>query len=371
VTAPHYVSSGHLIYAQAGTLMAVPFDVERLEVKGSAVPVVSSVLQAPKEVAPAEYGLSESGTLVYVSGAARSLRAELVWVDRSGVETPLPAAPVRNYDQPRISPDGERIAVNLYGNASIELWLYDLSHGALSRLPLDGPINGMPVWTPDSKRIAYVSNREGPGRTFWQLADGGGAPERLTSGEVELPFSWSPDGQILATVDASKDPAIWLLHIADRRRERFPPNASAFNDAPQFSPDGRWISYVSLEQSRREIYIEPYPGPGGKHPLPSDGGTEPLWNPNGREIFYRVGDKLMAVDVTTEPSFSIGKPHELFERHYLANTDGLSRPNYDIARDGRHFLMVKPVEEQRGPTRINVVLNWTEELKSLVAVGKP
>ncbi len=369
VTAPHYVSSGHLIYAQAGTLMAVPFDVERLEVKGSAVPVVSSVLQAPRSVQPAEYNVSESGTLVYVSRAARSLRSELVWVDRSGAETRVTDA-VRYYDQPRISPDGERIAFNLYDNASTELWLYDLSHDAFWRFPLEGSINGMPVWTPDGKRIAYTSNQEGPARTFWQLADGGGAPERLTSGQIELPFSWSPDGQTLAIVDASGDSAIWLLRIADRKLERFPPGSSTFYDAPQFSRDGRWISYVSQEQGRREIYIEPYPGPGGKHQIPSDGGTEPLWNPNGREIFYRVGDKLMAVDVTTEPSFSIGKPHELFERHYLANTDGLSRPNYDVSSDGRRFLMVKPVEEQRGPTRINVVLNWTEELKRLVAIGK-
>jgi eukaryotic-like serine/threonine-protein kinase len=273
---------------------------------------------------------------------------------------------VRDYDQPRISPDGKRIAVNLNDNASIELWLYDVGSGALSRFPLDGSINGQPVWTPEGKRIAYFSNRDGPGRTFWQLADGGGAPEQLTSGDIELPFSWSPDGKILATVDASKDPAIWLLHIAERRRERFPPNASGFNDAPQFSPDGRWVSYVSKKEGRREVYVEPYPGPEGKHQISSDGGTEPVWSPTGREIFYRVGDKLMAVDVATAPSFSIGKAHKLFEGHYLPNADGFARPNYDVSSDGQHFLMVKPVGEPGRATQIEVVLNWTEELKRLV-----
>ena len=368
VTAPHYVSSGHLIYAQAGKLMAAPFDAERLEVRGSAVPVVSSVLQWAQVISPAQYTVSETGTLAYVSGQAASLAAKLVWVDRSGAETELHAA-ARNYGQPRISPDGERIAIDLYDNARVELWLYYVRQDTLSRFPLEGSINGSPVWTPDGARIAYFSNREGPGRTFWQLADGSGGLERLTSGDIELPFSWSADGKILATVDTSKDPAIWLLHIDDRKRERFPPDASAFNDAPQFSPDGHWILYASTVGGRRVIYVEPYPGPGGKREIASDGATEPLWSPTGREIFYRVGDKMMAVDVATAP-FSMGKPHELFERRYLPNTNGYARPNYDVSADGQRFLMVKPVEERDEPTQINVVLNWTEELKRTVAVRK-
>jgi serine/threonine-protein kinase len=363
VAAPHYVSSGHLIYAQAGKLMAAPFDAERLKVTGSAVLVVSSVLQAPQVVPAVQYSVSETGTLVYVSGAARSHGAKLVWVDRSGVETPLPE--VRNYDQPRISPDGKRIAVNLSDNASIQLWLYDVGSGALSPFPSpDGSINGGPVWTPDGKRIAYSSNRDGPLRTFWQLADGGGAPEPLMSGEIDLPFSFSPDGKILATVDASKDFAIWLLHIAEGRRERFPPNASVFKDAPQFSPDGNWVSYVSTKEGRPDVYVAPYPGPGGQHPISSDGGTEPVWR--GREIFYRVGDKLMAVHVETAPSFSVGKAQKLFEGHYLPNADGFARPNYDVSPNGQHFLMVKPAGEPGRATQIEVVLNWTEELKRLV-----
>jgi eukaryotic-like serine/threonine-protein kinase len=369
VTAPHYVSSGHLVYAQAGKLMAAPFDARRLEVTGSAVPVVSSVLQWPEIIPPVQYSVSGTGTLVYVSGTASSLGADLVWVDRSGAETPL-HAPVRNYDQPRISPDGGRIAVQVNDNALSELWLYDVGSGASLRFPLEGSINGAPVWTPDGKRIAYFSNREGPGRTFWQLADGGGALERLTTGDIELPFSWSHDGKILATVDTWKNSAIRLLHIDDRQRERFSSDAPAYYDAPQFSPDGHWISYVSTEGGRRAIYVEPYPGNGAKREISSDGATEPLWSPTGREIFYRVGDKLMAVDVVTEPSFSIGKPHELFERHYLPNTNGYDRPNYDVSSDGQRFLMVKLVTERADPTRIEVVLNWTEELKRLVAVGK-
>ena len=160
--------------------------------------------------------------------------------------------------------------------------------------------------------------------------------------------------------------------LADRKAERvLQAQARTFGDAPQISPDGRWLVYASEESGRREIYVQPFPGPGGKWQISTEGGTEPVWNRNGRELFYRSGDKMMAVDISTQPSFAAGKPRKLFEGHYLPNPISLARPNYDVSADGQRFLMVKPIEqEQAAPTQINVVLNWTEELKRLVPPGK-
>ena len=371
-TMPRYTPSGHLIYAQAGNLMAVPFDPRKLELVGSAVPVVQGVLQSPVAGAPAQYSVSDTGSLVYVSGGLAGGQGRLVWVSRSGIEQPL-AAPARYYDQPRLSPDGRQVAVDIAENEGTQqVGLYDLVRDTLSRFTFEGSFNQYPTWTPDGKRIAFASNKEGALSLFWQLADGGGGLERLTNGTTEVPFSWSPDGQQLTFVDVSGSAGaqIWVLRVSDRKAQLFL-QAPRLEDAPQFSPDGRWLAYASDESGRREIYVRPYPGPGGKWQISTEGGTEPVWNRNGRELFYRIGDKMMAVDINAQSGFTAGKPRQLFERHYLPNPILNARPNYDVSPDGQRFLMVKPVEqEQAAGTQINVVLNWTEELKRLVPTGK-
>ena len=157
---------------------------------------------------------------------------------------------------------------------------------------------------------------------------------------------------------------IWVLRLADRKAQPF--LRTPFNESvPRFSPDGRWLSYISNESGRYEVYVQPYPGPGGKWQISTEGGTEPVWNPNGRELFYRSGDKMMAVDIATQPSFTFGKPRMLFEGQYQLSS--VPAVNYDVSPDGQRFLMIKASEqEQAGPTQINVVLNWFEELKRRV-----
>jgi Tol biopolymer transport system component len=248
--------------------------------------------------------------------------------------------------------------------------LYDLARETLARFSFEGNFNAYPTWTPDGKRIAYSSNKEGPQNIYMQVADGSGGLERMTTGGTSVPFSWSPDGQQLAFVTAGATTEVDVLRISDHKvQASFA--TQVFRDAPQISPDGRWLAYASDESGRREVYVAPYPGPGGKWLISSEGGTEPVWNPNGRELFYRTGDKMMAVDVSTQSGFSAGKPRQLFEGHYLSNPLGFARPNYDVSADGQRFLMIKSVEqEQAAPTQINVVLNWTEELKRLVPTGK-
>jgi len=165
------------------------------------------------------------------------------------------------------------------------------------------------------------------------------------------------------------DPAtgwdVWILRPGDRKAHPFL-RTSAYESAPQFSPDGHWLSYDSDESGHFEVYAQPYPGPGGKYQISTDGGTEPVWNPNGRELFYRNDDKMMAVDIATQPSFSVGKPRMLFEGPYLSLTATI--PSYDVSADGQRFLMLKG-EQSQATTQINIVQNWFEELKRRVPTG--
>ncbi len=361
---PRYAPSGHLIYAQGGSLMAVPFDSNRRMVTGAAVPVAEGILQS-QSTGAAQYSLSATGSLVYVPGGVQATQLRLVWVSRNGAERPL-AAPVHLYRNPRLSPDGRRVAVGIEEQEE-QVWLYDLSQETLTRLTFEGNENIYPVWTPDGKRIAFKSNKEGPGNLFWQLADGSGGLERLTtSAYPNFPSSWSPDGQLLAfiKVNPTTGSDLWVLRMSDRKAQPF--LRTPFNEAvPRFSPDGRWLAYISDESGRYEIYVQPYPGPGGKWQISTEGGTEPVWNPNGRELFYRSGDKMMAVDIATQPSFTFGKPRMLFEGQYQLSR--VPAVNYDVSPDGQRFLMIKASEQaQAAVTQINVVLNWFEELKRRV-----
>jgi serine/threonine-protein kinase len=373
-TYPRYASSGHLIYAQGGSLMAVPFDAQRLTTTGATVPVVEGVMQSPIS-GSAQYSLSATGSLVYVTGGVQSAQRRLVWVSRNGSEQLL-AAPAHSYFAPRLSPDGRRVAVTITEQDD-QVWLFDVSRETLTRFTFEGNANLNPTWTPDGKRIAFDSIKGGSLNIFWQLADGGGGLERLSTSEyTQVPFSWSPDGQLLAffEVNPITQRDIWVLRMGDpsassgQVRKAQPFLRTPFDEAvPRFSPDGRWLAYTSDESGRHEIYVQPYPGPGGKWQISTEGGTEPAWNPNGRELFYRSGDKMMAVDIATQPGFAAGTPRMLFEGRY--EVAPVPSANYDVSPDGQRFLMVKPSEQEAATTQINVVLNWFEELKRRVPAG--
>jgi serine/threonine-protein kinase len=364
---PRYASSGHLIYAQRGGLMAAPFDLQRLALTGTAVPVVEGVRQSTTTGA-VQYSFSATGSLAYVPGAVQSAQLKLVWVTRNGTEQPV-AAPARGYVFPRLSPDGRRIAVGIIDQET-QVWLYDLSRETLTRFTFEGNVNLSALWTPDGRRITFQSDKEGPQNVYWQRADGSGGLERLTTSDyTSVPSSCSPDGQLLAFVQI--DPAtgfdIWVLRLTDRKAQPF--LRTPYNEtSPRFSPDGRWLAYISNESGRHEVYVQPYPGPGGKWQISTEGGTEPAWNPSGRELFYRSGDRMMAVNVSTRPSFTVGKPHVLFSGPYEPTPATFS--NYDVSPDGQRFLMLKPSETEQAPAQINVVLNWFEELKRRVPTGK-
>jgi Tol biopolymer transport system component len=365
---PTYSPSGQMLFTQAGALMAVPFDLQRLEIAGNPVPVVDGLLvhgTSNSISSSTDYSLSSNGTLVYVPGSSRNAPVHLEWVTRDGAELPLAAAP-HVYVLPKISPDGKRIAIGIT-EKDAQVYIYDISRDTLNRFTFQGSNNLVPLWTPDGKRIAYISNSTGPRNIFWQLADGTGGLERLnTSPQLSIPGSWSPDGKVLAyaIIDPHMGYDIWTMTASDHKTQIF--LQTKFNEsAPQFSPDGRWLAYASDESGHFEIYVVSYPGLGGKWQISSDGGREPLWNRNGRELFFRDGNKMMAAPIDTQQGFSAGTPKMLFQGQYvmLAN----STPNYDVTADGQKFLMLKSTVQ---PTQINVVVNWFKELKQKVPTGK-
>ena len=320
-------------------------------------------------IGAAHFSFSSLGSLLYIPGGIGGTERTLVWVDRQGAVEPL-AAPPRRYNAPRLSPDGQRLAVEILG-ANLDVWIYDIPRGTLTRLTFEAN-NQLPIWAPDGKRLAFASDRAGPANLFWKLADGSGAAERLaTSEHGNHPDSWSSDGQALAFHEhhptTGRD--VWVLPLEGERQPR-PFLRTPFNEAsPVFSPDNRWLAYGSGESGRREIYVQPFPGPGGKSQISTEGGTEPVWPRNGRELFYRNGERMMAVEITTEPTFSAGSPRLLFEGRQFSFSAGFGA-NYDVTSDGQRFVMMQASEQQQeAATQINVVLNWFEELKRRVPTG--
>ena len=377
-TMPRYASSGHLVYAQRGNLMAVPFDLGRLEVKGAAV-AVEVVRGVSQSGATTQYSLSTTGSLAYVPGSLKPDEYRLVWVSRNGAEQTL-SAPARFYNQPRISPDGRRAVVDVVEGPDIQVWQYDLARDQLTPFTYkaDG-VNRHGVWQPDSTRVVFMSSREGKGQTqlYRQSVDGAGLEQLTTFPPAQtadiLPIPYSLCGSELTFVKLAATPELWVQRTGDSppgsgqgRMPRRLSVQSSVDGGPQLSPDCRWVAYASDESGRREIFVRGYPSLEDKHQISMEGGSEPLWNPDRRkrELFYRAGNRMMAVDLT-DRGFAEGKAHELFRGPYVTTLNGFVRPNYDVSPDGQRFMMLKPVQ-QEPLTRINVVLSWLAELKRLV-----
>jgi Tol biopolymer transport system component len=331
---------GYLVYfmSSTGSLMAVPFDAGSLTVKGSPVPVVDGVLGYVTSPFP-YLAFSDTGMLAYLAGApgGSSLRT-LVWVDRKGVEQALPAPP-RYYNSLRISPDGRSVALMVTGGElGRDIWVYDLARGTSQRITTEEHAN-QPVWTPDGKRLLFFNDA---GALLSVPADGSGAPLTLASrdGDPLVPGSVSPDGRT-AIGHSYNGRELWSLTLPEGPANATAQEASmrpfladsrSRKSAPVFSPDGHWVAYVSNESGRSEVYVAPFPGPGGRFIISTEGGSEPRWSRDGRELFYRNGNKMMAVDVQSGSTFRAGTPRLLFEGDYVS---------YDVSPDGRRFLMIK------------------------------
>jgi serine/threonine-protein kinase len=356
-----YASPGYVIYAQGGGLMALPFDVSKLQVTGSG-PLPLNV-QVNELGEGAAYAVSDAGVLCYLSGDQQFER-RLVWVDRSGNVEALPA-PFRGYENPTISPDGKFAAVQTNGQ-SMTVWVYDFARTTLTPLTSKGSSQA-PAWTADGKKIAYRGTRSGFRNVYWRASDGSGEEEPLTAGEsIQTPIHWSPDGKWLAFVENSplNSGDVWVQSAdGDRKASLFEQNAFA----PHFSPDSKWIAYSSDKSGRREIFVRPFQEAGGRIQVSTDGGTEPVWSRDGKELFYLNGDKTMAVDIQTNPTLRVGAPHLLFAGRYLPSPNSTS--GYDVSPDGKRFIKVLPTRAEQ-VSHLNVVINWDEELKRLTARGR-
>lgn len=370
-----YVSSGHLVFAQAGTLFAVPFDLNRLEVTGGKVPVVPGVRRGTQGAA--HYSVSRSGTLLYLLGPAFGLSAvvprQFVVMDRKGVSEPLKIASA-NYVAPRLSPDGTQLAFGTEDPNEAIISVYDLSGGPGRRLTYGGK-NRYPVWSADGQRIAFQSDREGDLAIFWQRADGTDTATRLTkpeSGVAHLPESWSRDGARLSfSAIAPAGVSLWTLSVADKTASRFSDvrSTSPFNS--EFSPDGKWMAYTLRSSSDASVFVEPFPATGAKYQIASDVSHHPLWSRDGKELSYRLfGEQQMIVSVRTEPSFTFSNPVRL-PGDYATIPYGTPR-NIDVMPDGR-FLIAAPATPSEvraaAPREIHIVVNWAEELRQRVPSG--
>jgi serine/threonine protein kinase/Tol biopolymer transport system component len=375
-----YVPSGHLIYSPSGvnttSAVAVPFDPGKLEITGGQVSILEGVLSS---------AVSDSGTLIYVSqpssAAPTPSGRTLVWVDRNGKEEALAASPDM-YSHPNISPDGTKLALTLNN----QIWLWDLDHETLTKLTFKGT-NFTPVWTPDGKRIAYGSMGDEsvkmtPG-IYWKAADGAGEEEQLVSipGGFIFPYSWSRDGKFLVGAKSPDGMSfdVWMLSSEGDRVLNPLLQEDYLETQPRLSPNGQWIAFTSRESGRNEVYVHSFPDKSkGRWLVSSNGGDSPLWSPDGRELYYFSGNAVMAISVTTDPGFSIvGAPKKLFQGPYACPTNNIgdSVP-WDISPDGKRFLMIRmPEAKDAGsnekstaadPRRINIVLNWFEELKAKV-----
>ena len=370
-----YAPTGHLVYVLDGTLMAVAFDPDRLEVTGGPVPLVASVRTAGLLSGAAHFDFSDTGTLIYVRDSGRQAERTLVWVDRQGAEEEV-RAPARAYVYPRISPDGSRVAVDVLDQKDNDIWIWDFARESLTRFTFDPGQDNYPTWTPDGKRLAFESKRNGSGNLYWKSADGTGQAGRLTeSDRNQSPFAFTPDGTGLLFREwdprvAGINMDVFMLTLEGAEGEGEPLFASDFSEEnAAISPDGRWVAYQSEESGRPEVYVRPFPDvEEGRWQISTNGGGTPVWAPDGRELYYvRWGDRhqedwrgaLMSVRVTTEAGFSPASPEVMFEGSYFT----LRGRTYDISPDGQRFLMIK---EDPAPLELILVQNWFEELKRLV-----
>jgi serine/threonine-protein kinase len=345
---------GFLVYADGSTVRAVRFDADALETVGPTESVLENVATIGRS---SQFAVSHQGLLVYISGSIGILR-RLAWIGRTGDEEPIDA-PVRSYAFLRLSPDEQRVALDVRDGVS-RLWIWDVARRSLEPLTA-GPTDTHPIWSPDGRSVVYTSGPTTGRRLLRQLADGTGQPQVLMAASTDLaaPTSFVPDGTTVI-VQAGNNIGAVGPDTKGRADELLSQPFAERNG--EVSPDGRWLAYESNESGRFEIYVRPFPDVDGPRTMVSAaGGRQPSWNRSGGELFYVALDgALMAVPLRTSPTLSRGTPRKLFD---LAPPPTNPARIYDATRDGRRFVVLKDADVS---AQLSVVVNWGQEVRAVL-----
>ena len=376
-TSPLYLPSGHLLYRNRTGVFAVPFDIEALEVRGTAVPILPDALFDPV-TSGAHITMSRNGTLVYRKNTGPSSGPMHVqWIDSAGKREPLLGKPAPYAGRPRISPDGRRVAMAMRDGSNQDIWVYEPERDTMTRLT-SGPqqfVSFNPVWTPDGRHVIFGSMGNG---VFWTRADGAGLPQLLFAGKtMQFPASVTSDGTRLAFNQIDGRPQLWSVALTQDPsglKAGTPTQflETQFDDGePAFSPDGRWIAYRSDESGRFEVYVRPFsPSPSGNQgrvQISNNGGALPVWMPNGRELLYQASGEIMAVDYTVrDGSLVAGKP-----RVWAANVSGAA--GFDVSPDGKRVAVLLPASASESPRQDHTVVllqNFLDDLRRRAPAGR-
>jgi serine/threonine-protein kinase len=360
-----YVSGGYLVYAgPTGAIWAVGFNLDTMEATGNPVRVLT---EAPvSSFGAADFDVAENGTLVYVRGEGQAVGRTLVWVDRNGIEEGTNIPP-RAYLNPRLSPDGARVAIESRDGDG-DIWIWDFTRHTLRNLTLHPAADRYPVWTPDGTRIVYTSDRDGVLNLYWQAVDGSGTPERLTtSPNPQSPTAVAADGSRVVFHESGRSADLMTVTLGPDHAVRGLLQTASNEQNGTLSPDGRWLAYQSNEASQIgqfEIHVRPLVDVNSGHwQVTTGGGVRATWSRDGRELYYlTLKGALIRIPIESGPIFTPGPPTRVVEGDYYFGVAGSPR-TYDVSPNGRRFLMIKPVNETSTPASLVVVQRWIDELR--------
>ena len=359
-------TNGQLIHARGGNLFATPFDPTTARTSGSPV-LVQEAVDTRIQSGAVRFAIADDGTLALIHGTATTAPNRLAWIERAGDLVPLEIEPAPIY-QPALSPNGRQVALFSNSGRTNDIRIYDLERGTLNRMTFEGG-NVNPVWSPDGKQIAFGSSRGGGNGVFVTAADGSTESRSiLETDRLSLPNAWHPDGSLLVVDHAGDNGNADLVVLPLDGGESYPLlNTEHDEFGAAFSPDGRWYAHVSDESGRHEIYVRPFPGPGGRWQISSNGGIEPLFSADGSEIFYLEEDKIIAVPLEVEGSaVRAGPPEIVFEGNFIRSVFDTS---YSVTPDGKRFLVIVPLQDATQNTEVRIVFNWFEELRRRTGQG--
>jgi serine/threonine-protein kinase len=372
-----YVPSGHIVYLNKGTIFALPFDVDRLEATGSPAPVVQNVTASDAEGA-AQLTFSDTGLMAYVRGTTAIPRYPIAWVDRNGRSSKL-LDEEGAYATPRLSPDGKRLALTMLRDANWDIWVYDLERQVMTRLTFDKGADTEQIWSPDGRDLIFTSTRSGPDSLFRKPSDGSG--QEVQVAKLDTPMwasTWRPDGSEVGFMTTEPGFDIGVIAPGSKDKPQMVAKSQFSETDPMFSYDGRWIAYSSNESGQIEIYVQSYPAGGGRWQVSDGGGAFPRWSANGKELFYRSRDGIMAVPIDTSGgTLKTGSPRALFTGAFRGGLSGISIAgqtfaDYDVTRDGQRFVMFPTgsTTETARAGLVTVVSSWFDDLSATFARSK-